>query len=192
MGFGDVTELFSQAVGAGETEVTDLIQAAGAGLAAGTLRDQQRPDRFDVPVRGFRDPRRPARQRGAGRFDRVDRIRLALHAADLTVGAINLDHDQPTRLQIARQARADTRRCLRRRRVRSDRTRDSQSCNATNPTVLFGNDSTPRQSAVRVERGGDMIVEVGIDSTRDRARRIYDGHCHPFSLQRLRDGTHVP
>ena len=74
--FGDVSELLSQLVRSGETEVSDLIQTPSAGLAAGTLRDQQRPDRFDVPVRGFRDPRRPTRQRGTGRFDRVDRSDL--------------------------------------------------------------------------------------------------------------------
>ena len=37
-----------------------------------------------------------------------------------------------------------------------------------------------------------MVIEVRIDSTHDRARRIYDGHCHPFSLKRSRGGTHVP
>ena len=47
-------------------------------------------------------------------------------------------------------------------------------------------------TAVRVEGGSDMIVEVGIDSTHDWARRIYDGYCHPFSLNRLSGGTHVP
>jgi hypothetical protein len=40
MGFGDVSELFTKCVWAGETEVTDLIQAAAACLATGTLRDE--------------------------------------------------------------------------------------------------------------------------------------------------------
>jgi hypothetical protein len=84
VGFGNVSELFTQEIWAGEAEVTDLIQAAGARLASGTLRDEQRSDRFDVAVRGFRDPRRPARQRGPGRFDRVDRIGLAAHAAEMS------------------------------------------------------------------------------------------------------------
>ena len=105
MRFGNVTEMLAQPVRAGESEVTDLIQATGSGLAARTLRDQQRPNRFDVPVCGFRDARRPTRERGASRFDRVDRIGLAEHAANLAVRAINFDHHQPARLQIARQAR---------------------------------------------------------------------------------------
>ena len=57
VGFGNVAELFPQEIWAGETEVADLIEAAGAGLAAGTLRDQQRSDRFDVAVGGFAIPR---------------------------------------------------------------------------------------------------------------------------------------
>ena len=35
-------------------------------------------------------------------------------------------------------------------------------------------------ATIRVECRGDMIVEVGVDSANVRARRIYDGHCHPF------------
>ena len=37
-------------------------------------------------------------------------------------------------------------------------------------------------TAVGVERGGDMDIEVGVDPTSDRAR-LYDGHGHPFSVQ---------
>ena len=191
MGFGDVAELFPQAVGAGETEVPDLVEATGAGLAAGTLRDEQRPNRFDVPVCGFRDPRRPTRQGGAGRFDRVDRIRLAPHAADLTVGAIDLDHHQPARLQVARQARPVGAGSF--HTDPSDRTERAEPVmQRDEPGVAVRERRDFEQSAVRVERGRDMVVEVGVDSTRDRARRIYDGHCHPFSLNRLRGGTHVP
>ena len=75
--------------------MTDLVQATAASLASRTLRDEERADRLDVAVGALRDPSSSARQRGAGRFDRVDRIGLALHAAKLAVGAINLDHDQP-------------------------------------------------------------------------------------------------
>ena len=48
-----VAELFTQLVGGGEAEVTDLVEALVAGRAAGTLGDQQRPDRFHVAVRGL-------------------------------------------------------------------------------------------------------------------------------------------
>jgi len=46
--------------------------------------------------------------------------------------------------------------------------------------------------AVGVECGGDVNVEVRVDSARDRARRLYDGHGHPFFCEWWRGGTHVP
>src|ERR1700676_232939 len=147
--------------------MADLVQATGAALAAGTLRDQQRADRLDVAVRALRDPSSSARQRGAGRFDRVDRIGLALHATKLTVGAIDLDHDQPTRLEITREARA----------VRAG-SLHPDACDGTERAQPIMQRNEPdrgrrkrldtEDTAIRVERGRDMIVEVGVDSTRDR------------------------
>ena len=49
-----------------------------------------------------------------------------------------------------------------------------------------------QHAAVRVNRGRDMHIRVSIDSARHRARGLYDGHRHPFSLKRSRGGTHVP
>ena len=117
---------------------------------------------------------------------------LPCMAAHLTVGAINFDHDQPARLQIARQARAiragafdtDT----------SDRTERATASRAaaTNPPVLVGNDSTPSTppfassaAATCTSRWVSTPPVIGRDA-------IYDGHRHPFSLQRSRGGTHVP
>jgi hypothetical protein len=38
-----------------------------------------------------------------------------------------------------------------------------------------------------------MHVQMSIDSTRDRARVLYDGHRHPFCcFNGSRGGTHVP
>jgi hypothetical protein len=37
-----------------------------------------------------------------------------------------------------------------------------------------------RHTAVRVDRGGDVEVEVGIDPTSDLGVILYDGHGHPF------------
>jgi hypothetical protein len=189
--FGDVTELFAQPVGAGETEVTDLVQATGAGLRPERCATSSARIASTFPSAVFAIP--DARPDSAARAASIASTGSDLpHAADLTVGAINLDHDQPTRLEVAREARAigagalDT--------DASDRTERAQPVvqqdEPDSGTVRERLDT--EQSAVRVERGGDMIVEVGVDSTRDRARRIYDGHCHPFSLNRLRGGTHVP
>ena len=38
------------------------------------------------------------------------------------------------------------------------------------------------QTAVGVERGGDVDIQMGVDSAGDRTR-LYDGHRHPFSVQ---------
>ena len=46
--------------------------------------------------------------------------------------------------------------------------------------------------AVRVDRGCDMHIQMSIDSARDGARCLYDGHRHPFCFNGSRGGTHVP
>ena len=85
-------QAFSQFVGSGEAQMADLIQIFDPHVTPGTARDQQHADRFDVTICCLRDPRSAARQRSPGRFDRVDRVRLAGPATQLTVGTINLDH----------------------------------------------------------------------------------------------------
>lgn len=47
-----------------------------------------------------------------------------------------------------------------------------------------------QQRAGGIERGGNVLVEVRVHATRHRARALYDGHCHPFSLQ-LVEGWHA-
>jgi len=161
--------------------MTDLVQTPSTALATRTLRDQQRADRFDVAIAMFRDSCRAARQRRPCRFDRVDRIRLPRPAAQLPVGAIHLNHRQPSRTQITGEAGA----------VRAgafhpnlrDPTEPTQPVSQRNePRGRRGKRSNVEHTAIRVERGSDMSIEVGIDSTRDETRRIYDGHCHPFSV----------
>ena len=99
-----VPQPFAQLVGSGEAEVTDLIQVLDAHVAARAAHDQQRADRFDITIGGLRDPRRPTRQRGAGRFDRVELVGLAVAAPLLSVGTIDLDHHQAPAAQMTRQA----------------------------------------------------------------------------------------
>jgi hypothetical protein len=38
------------------------------------------------------------------------------------------------------------------------------------------------QPAERIQGGGDMNVELRIDTTSHTTRSFYDGHGHPFSL----------
>ena len=49
-----------------------------------------------------------------------------------------------------------------------------------------------QHATVAVDRRRDMHIGVRVHSTRHRARTLYDGHRHPFSLKRSRGGTHVP
>ena len=39
-----------------------------------------------------------------------------------------------------------------------------------------------QHSAVRIDRGCNMHISMRVDSARHRARALYDGHRHPFSL----------
>ena len=48
------------------------------------------------------------------------------------------------------------------------------------------------QPADGIEGGGDMDVEVGVDSIGDGACGFYEGHGHPFLSQSSRGGTAVP
>jgi hypothetical protein len=45
------------------------------------------------------------------------------------------------------------------------------------------------QAAEWIERCCHVHIEVRVDTTRHRARRIYSGHRHPFSFQLVRGGT---
>jgi hypothetical protein len=103
---GHMPQPFTEFVGGGEAEMTDLVQVLDAHVATGAAHDQQRADRLHIAISGLRDARRPSRQRGAGRFDRVDLIGLAALAAHLTVRAIHLDHHQPPTAQMTSQPRA--------------------------------------------------------------------------------------
>jgi hypothetical protein len=47
------------------------------------------------------------------------------------------------------------------------------------------------QSAQWVKSSGNVLIEVGIDTTRDARGSFYDGHGHPFLLKWLRGGTAV-
>jgi hypothetical protein len=96
MRFGHVSELLPKGVWGGEPEMTDLIQAPRTSLTSRTLRDQQRSDRFHVPVTSFRKSRRAARQCSTSCFDRIHTVGLSEHPSGLAVRTINLDHHHAT------------------------------------------------------------------------------------------------
>jgi hypothetical protein len=88
----DTAEPFPQLIGGAETEVAQLIETTGAGLTSRAKRHHQHPDRLHVAIGGLRHAVRASAQRGAGCFDGIDAVGLAVTASGLAVGAIDLDH----------------------------------------------------------------------------------------------------
>ena len=160
--------------------MADLIEAADPGLTARALGDQQGPHRFHRPVAGLGHRSTTTPERRAGGFDRVEPVGLAVAATLLTVGSIHLDHLDPGALQEPGQAGAVGAGAL--------DPHPGQVTEADQPAVQIpvaawgGRERLDTQdAAVVVQRGGDVHIEVGVDSTGDRTRALYDGHCHPFS-----------
>jgi hypothetical protein len=180
----------AQLIRTAEAEMTELVETSSTGLTAGTVSDQQHPDRFHRAIGGLRHRRRPATQRGAGRFHGVDAVGLAVAAAGLTVGSIDLDHRYPGTLEEPGEAgpvgagafHPD----LRQRSERTEPRVQAREAVGGRRERLHAEHAT-----IGVECGSDVDIEVGVDPTGDRAR-LYDGHGHPFSVSSSRGGTHVP
>lgn len=161
--------------------MAQLVETRDARLAAGALGDQQGPHGFHVAVRRLGDTAGSTRQHRPGSLHRVDGVGLAEYATKLTVGAVDLDHLEPLTAQVPSQAGAigtgafhsDT----------SDRPEAGQPPVQRAEALRCRRERLDAQhAAVGVERRRDMGVEVRVDPARDRAR-LYDGHCHPFSVQ---------
>jgi hypothetical protein len=48
-----------------------------------------------------------------------------------------------------------------------------------------------QHAAVHIDRGRDMYIQMRIDTTRDQARALYDGHRHPFCSSKRFKGWHA-
>ena len=115
----------------------------------------------------------------SGRFDGVDRIRLALASAGLAVLAVDFDHLDTRSGQEAGEAcsigtgpfhadQSDT----------PEPGEPRQQCRIAVGSGIEG--LGPEQSAHLVEGGSNVNLTVGIDTPCDRTRSFYDGHWHPF------------
>src|SRR2546427_820204 len=80
------SEPLPQLVRGGEAQMPDLVEHLDAHVASRALGHHQRSDRLHVSIRGLGDGASSTAERGAGRFDRVEGIRLALASAGLAVG----------------------------------------------------------------------------------------------------------
>jgi hypothetical protein len=134
-----------------------------------------------------------SRSSGPRGADRIEGIGLALTAAVLPVGAIDLDDPDTSRGDITGQSGAVTAGPF--DAGHGDGTEPAQPAQQAGIAGRGGGELPgAEQPADRIERGGDMRIRVSIHAagncraTGNRACFFYDGHCHPFL--RLRDGTH--
>ena len=163
------------------SEVAELVEGPGPGGPPAALGHRQRPDRLHVAVPGLGFPRRSPRQRGPGRFDCVEWIRLALTAPHQAVGPVDLHHGDVGRSQRSGHADAigagafDTD-----EHHGAERLKPGQQAPVT--AGVGGELLDTEQSADVVERSGNVQVQMGVHAAGHGAGGFYDGHCRPFLL----------
>ena len=105
-GNGVPGEAGSQVIWAGHDQRPGLVDRLGTFCCGAAPGDHQRTDRLDGAVASFGRAAGPARLSGPGSADGVQWVGLALPAAVLAVGAVNLDHADTGRGDMAGQAGA--------------------------------------------------------------------------------------
>jgi len=173
-----VGETGAQIVGSGQDHRPHLVDGGGPVPAGGAFRDHQRADRLDLAVASLRGPCRLSGQRGACCAERVERVGLALGSAGGAIGAVDLDHGDPGGVKVAGEPGAV---------AAGPFDPDALNGPETHEPVREGGVAgrcrgerlDSELAADRVERGGNVNVEVGVDTAGDDAC-LYDGHCHPF------------
>ena len=150
--------------------------------------DPQRADRFDVTVTGLRRPGGGPVERGAGRGFGVDRVGLALPAAVLTVGSVDLDDVDavgrggngsglhPTIRSLRPRPGSGRRDRSARRAVHGCRPRSSRNSRWRAVDPAGSSD------------GGDVDVAVGVDTADHAGGRI----CHGGHVSSFGSGTCPP
>ncbi len=185
----EMLEAGAQVVGSGEAQMADLVEAPHPGLTApsawrpagpaslpSTRRRSWRP--LDSALRA---PPGPLRRR---RADRTCRWPVG------PAGSV----DRPRSPRSRRAAgtgpgRRRRRRCPRPRPAPGHRSRPASHAGPGSRRCRRERLDT-QHTAIGVQRRRDMHIEVRIHTARDRARALYDGHRHPFSLQLVK-GWHA-
>ena len=147
------------------------------------LGDQQRPDGFHDPSPVLATALAAARSTPHAPLRRVELDRTC-RCGDAPGGSV----DRPRSPRPRR--RAGTGPGPRRRRRCPPHRPASSVTEADQPAVQLAvagrwSSGTTRRPALRrcIQRRRDMHIKVRVDTARDRARALYDGHRHPFSLQ---------
>ena len=166
-------------LGGAQDQVTDLVQDFDAFIDCGSAGDHQHPDRFNVAVTMLCLAGCGSAQRSSSSGDGVDGVGLAVAASGLTVGSIDLDHSDAFAAQVSGEPGAvgacafDT--------DAVDRPETLQPGNELGVAGASGRERLDAEhTAVRVDRGSDMELEVGVDPAGDPGVILYDGHGHPF------------
>ena len=93
--------------------------------------------------------------------------------------------------QVPGQARRRRRRCPRHRRRSARRSRPAIRAVPDNPPLVVGERlDTQQRRRCASSAAATCMIQVSVDTTRHRARALYDGHRHPFSLQVV-EGWHA-
>jgi hypothetical protein len=176
--------------GGAQDEVTDLVQDLDAFIDCGSAGDHQHPDGFDVAVTMLRLAGCGSAQRGSRRCDGVDRVGLAVAVTGLTVWSIDLDHSDAFAAQVSAEPGAIGAGAFDTDAV--DRPETLQPGNELGVAGASGRGRFDAEhTAVRVDRGRNMELEVGVDPAGDLGVILYDGHGHHLR-QVNRVGTHLP
>ncbi len=169
----------TQLVGGGDHQMAHLGQRLDPGPSGRALGHDEDPDGLDGPVLGLRDALGPAAEGGPSRLDGVEGIGLATASALGPVGPVDLDHLDVCSAQVTGQARS-----IRARALHPDLGQRTEALEPGEQRPVAGRVGVEalrsKQCAEWVEGGGDMDVEVGVDTTGHGPRSFYDGHGHPF------------
>ena len=169
-----------QVIRPGQHQCPGLVDGLGAFSGGAAFGDHERPDRLDGAVPALRCTAGPARLGRAGGADGIQRVRLALPAPVLAVGAVHLHHPDTGRGDVAGQARAVTAGAL-----DPDQAHGPEPAQPPQEKAVSGRGSRElldtEQPSKGIERGGDVHVGMGVHAAGDGAC-LYDGQCHLFSL----------
>ena len=179
-----------QVIGAGQDQGPGLVDRPGAFSYGAPPGDHQRADRLDGAVPALGRAAGPAGLGGPGSADRVQGVGLALPAAVLAVGAVDLDDPDAGRGDVPGQSGAvaagpfDP--------DQADRPEPAQPAEQAGVAGRGGREFPGAEQAPDgIQRGGNVHVGVSVHAAGNGAcfsASLYDGHSHPFL--RVRDGTH--
>jgi len=132
-----------------------------------------------VAVTGLGLPELAVRLSGPRCLDGIHGVGLTFTPAFLAVGAVHLDHVHPGPAQIAGQTST-----IRTGALHPDTYRFAEASQPAQQGLVARRRGLellhPQQATDTVQGSGHMHLEVGVHTTRYRARSIYDCHSHPF------------